>query len=173
MAGRPHREDAFLGAALLLVPPCPADGGVGAEAVENLPQRHRLHRMGVEAGAVADGRYPGREPLMVGVDDEIEAERSRLRVAEGDHLPEFPGGVDMHDLEGDGAGVKGLARQVQQNRGIFSDGIEQDRPVEHGLGLAQDVDGLGLQHALAGAQQRAIGLISYLTIQGDFRGHRS
>lgn len=110
---------------------------------------------------------------MVGVDDEIEAERSRLRVAEGDHLPEFPGGVDMHDLEGDGAGVKGLARQVQQNRGIFSDGIEQDRPVEHGLGLAQDVDGLGLQHALAGAQQRAIGLISYLTIQGDFRGHRS
>jgi len=63
----------------------------------------------------------------------------------------------MHDLEGDGPRIKGLPRQVQQDGGIFSDRVEQDRPAEHGLGFPQDMDGFGLQHALVGAEPMTTG----------------
>ena len=54
MVGRAVREDALLGAALLLVAPGAADRGIEAVAVERLPQRLRLHDVGVDGAAVDD-----------------------------------------------------------------------------------------------------------------------
>ena len=48
------REDALLGAALLLVAPRAAEGRVELAGVERLPQRLGLHHLGVELAAGGD-----------------------------------------------------------------------------------------------------------------------
>jgi len=66
-------------------------------------------------------------------------------VAEGDHVPEFPGGVDMQHREWQLARVEGLARQMQQHRRVLADGVEQHGTLELGRHLTEDVDALGLE----------------------------
>ncbi|MCY1307910.1 hypothetical protein D9M70_578760 [compost metagenome] len=46
----------------------------------------------------------------------------------------------MQQREGHATGIKGLARQVQQHRGILADRIEHDRALELGGHFAEDVD---------------------------------
>ena len=88
---------------------------------------------------------PRREPFLVGVHDEIEAELARGAIAEGDHVAELPGGVDVQQRERRLGRIERLARQMQQDGGVLADRIEQHRAAELRGGLAEDVDALGLQ----------------------------
>jgi hypothetical protein len=79
------------------------------------------------------------------VDQEVEAEFLRAGVAEGDHLAELPGRVDVEQRERQAPGREGLQGEVQQHRGILADRVEHHRILGLGDRLPEDVDALGLQ----------------------------
>jgi hypothetical protein len=79
------------------------------------------------------------------VHDELGVQALRGFVAEGNHFLELPAGVDVQQREGNATGEERLAREVQQHRGIFADGVHQQRLGELGRHLAHDVDALGFQ----------------------------
>jgi hypothetical protein len=56
-------------------------------------------------------------------------------------------GVDVHDREGEAPGPERLGGELQQDDRILAAGEEQDRPLELGRDLAEDVDRLGLERA--------------------------
>ena len=75
----------------------------------------------------------------------VEPEPRRGRIAERDHLAEFPGGVDVQHRERRLCRVERLERQVQQDARILADRIHQHRVAELGRDLAQDADRLGFE----------------------------
>ncbi len=121
--GRAVREDALLGAALLLVAPRAAERRVEAAPVEGLAQRLRLHHLGVDLAARRDGRNAARQAFFVDMDAQVEPEAARRLVAEGDHLAEFPGGVDVQQRKGKRRGMERLQRDMQHRAGVLADGI--------------------------------------------------
>jgi len=64
-----------------------------------------------------------------------------------DHLVEVVTGVDVHHREGQPAGAEGLDRQMQHHDRVLAAGEQQDRTLELGCHLTNDVHGLGLQRA--------------------------
>ena len=70
------------------------------------------------------------QPVLVGVDDQIEAEPRCRRVAKRDHLAEFPGGIDMQQRKRQRRGIERLPRQMQHDRGILADRIQHHRLAE-------------------------------------------
>ena len=145
MPGLAQREDALLGPGLLLVAPGAADGAVSLELVQPLAQGDGLHDARVFVGSVRERGHALGNRCVVGLDLEVEIELAGHAVAKLDHLPELPGGVDVHDLEGNGSGVKGLAGEVKKDAGVLADGVEEHGPTERPGHLAVDVDRLGLQ----------------------------
>ena len=91
----PRAEDALLGARTLLVAPGPANGDLETMGIERLAQRHGLHRRRIGRGVVVEGVHTLVEGLAVGPDDQLEAVPLRHLVAEGDHVAELVGGVDV------------------------------------------------------------------------------
>ena len=61
------------------------------------------------------------------------------------HLGEVVAGVDVHHRERELAGPEGLLGQVQHDDGVLAAREQQDRPLELGRDLADDVDRLGLE----------------------------
>ena len=140
-----HREDALLGARLLLVAPGAAEAGIEAVPVQGVLERLGLHDVRVLAAAVGERRDVIGAALLVGVDDEVQMEFAGDAVPEGDHVAELPGGVHMQQREWQLAGVERLARQMQQHRRVLADGIQQHRALELRRHLADDVDALRFQ----------------------------
>ena len=83
--------------------------------------------------------------VLVDMHDQIQSEPLGRLVAELDHLPEFPGRIDMHQRERRLGGIEGLHRQMQHHAEVLADGIEHHRIAEFGRHLAHDVDDLGFQ----------------------------
>src|SRR4029077_20803095 len=110
MLGAAQREDTLLGATLLLVAPRPAKRRVAAVAIERLLQRFGFHDRCMQCGARGNGTDPARSALLVDVHQEIEPEFARGCVAEGDHLAEFPAGVDVQKRKWQLGRSKRLAR---------------------------------------------------------------
>ena len=74
---------------------------------------------------------------------------------------ELEAGIDMQQREGNRAGIEGLLRQAQHDRGILADGVEHHGPLKFGGHFAQDVDALGLKQtemAQALLARRGVGL---------------
>ena len=148
-------EHALLGARGLLVAPRAAERRIEAVLIERLPQRLRLHDVGVGGGRVVDRVDAGGDPLLVGVHDQVEAELAHGAIAEGDHVAELPGGIDVQQRERRLGRIERLARQVQQHRGVLADGIEQHRLAELRGSLAEDVDALRLQQIEMASEARS------------------
>ena len=91
------------------------------------------------------GIDPLSDALLVGVDQKIKAVLLHGIVAEGDHIPEFPGGVYMEKRKGRLLRPEGLQGQVQHDGAVFAYGIEHDRLFAFRRDFAQDVDRLRLQ----------------------------
>ena len=146
MLGVAEREDALLGARLLLVAARAAEGRVEAVFVERLAQRHRLHDVGVGVGAVVErvDVLRARPSWLVWTSRSKPSLRRHL-VAEGDHLAELPGRIDMQERERRLGREERLHRQMQQHRRILAHRIEHHRIGEVRRNLAENVDRLGLQ----------------------------
>src|SRR5665648_1060292 len=95
--------------------------------------------------AALDEPIAAGEPVMVGMDDEIEAELLHRPVAEGDHVVELPGGVHMEQRERRLGRPERFPRQMQQDGGVLTDGIEQHGVTELRRRLAEDMDALGFE----------------------------
>ena len=63
-------------------------------------------------------------------------------VAEGDHVAELPGRVDMHQREGRLRRIEGLHGEMQHDGRILADRIEHHRLLAFGGDFADDVDRL-------------------------------
>ena len=64
-----------------------------------------------------------------------------------DHVAELPRGVDVQQRERRPGGVEGLQREVQQDRGVLADRIQQHRAGGLAGDLAEDANALGLERA--------------------------
>lgn len=145
VTGFAQAEDPLLGPRTFLVSAGATDGNVELSLIQSGPQRHRLHNPGELLGAVAERCHVRVARLLVGGQAQIQVEFLGGAVAQFVHLAELPAGVDVHDREGDRAGMEGLARQVQQDRGVLTDAVEQNGALEGGGRLPEDPNGFGLQ----------------------------
>ncbi len=159
MLGTADREDAFLGARLLLVAPRARERRVETVFLERLPEPHRLHDMGVHVGAVRERADALIDPVLIDVDEEIEAELSRHPVAKLDHLAELPFGIYMQEWKWRLGGVERLHRQVQQYRGVLADRVKHDRIGECCNNFSNDMDRFGFKPPKMGKRHIAIPLI--------------
>src|SRR5262249_23535413 len=99
MAGAAEREHSLLGAALLLVAPRAPEGGVEAVFVERLAQGLCLHDIGMDLRAMGEGADTLCQALLVDMNDQLQPEAPRGRVAELVHGTEFPGGIHVQQRE--------------------------------------------------------------------------
>ena len=83
--------------------------------------------------------------FLILVDDQFDADFARVAVAKLDHLGKFVTGVNVHQRKRDFAREKGLLRQAQHHRGIFSDGIQHHRPRELRRSFPENLNAFGLQ----------------------------
>ena len=119
-------------------------------------RRLGLHHLGVDRGRVVDRVDAARHAVLVGVHDEVEAQLARGAIAEGDHVAELPGGIDVQQRERRLGRIERLARQMQQHRGVLADRIEQHRRAELRRRLAEDVDALRLQQVEVAERRRVM-----------------
>lgn len=133
---------ALLGPRSLLVPARTSDGRIESVRCKGLLQGLRFHDLCVQFGAMVERVDAARKTLGIGVDEQAHAGFGRASIAEDQCLPEFPCFVDVEQRYRRRRWREGLQQQVQQDRGILADGIQQDRIAEAGHGLAQDVDAL-------------------------------
>ena len=118
-----------------------------AVEVERLLQGLGLHHLGVQGRTGVDRIDAAGDPVLVGVDLQVDAIAVHDHVAVADHVPELPGGVDVQQGERGLGRIEGLDRQVQHHPRVLADRIEHDRVVERRGHLADDLDGLGLEPA--------------------------
>src|SRR4029078_11532729 len=95
-------EDALPGARLLLVAPGAAERGVESALRERLQQSLRLQREGVLLAGVVERVDPFFERALVAMDDEPQPMLRDVAIAEGVHVAELPGRVDVQQRERDG-----------------------------------------------------------------------
>ncbi|MPM63521.1 hypothetical protein SDC9_110401 [bioreactor metagenome] len=110
---------------------------------DGVQQRQSLQRI---AGAVG----PLQEPAIVDIvldpgHQQADAELVDHPVAVREHLGEVVPGVDMQQGERHSSGPEGFGGQVEQDGRVLAAAEQQHRPLQLGDGLADDVDGLGLQ----------------------------
>ena len=139
-------EDALLGARLLLVAAGAADRGVVLAGVERLAQRLRLHDVGVARRAVVE-RVDAVAPAPRGWCGREARNRARAAIRSRKAIIslELPRGVDVEQRERDAAREEGLAREMQQDRGVLADRVHHHRPLEARGDLAEDLDALGFK----------------------------
>ncbi len=85
----------LLGAGTLLIPAGPAKGRIEIVQFQRLLQRLGFHDVGIDPRTVRERVDPLTDALFIGVDEQFQPQPLRLRVAKTDHVPEFPGGVDV------------------------------------------------------------------------------
>ena len=140
-----EREDALLGARLLLVAARAADRGVEAATVQRLLQAWVFITSVCTVAPWVIGPMPWATPSgLVCTRSSTPVSRARA-VAERDHLAELPAGVDVQQRDRRARRVEGLDQQVQQHRAVLADRIQHHRVAELGRDLAQDVDAFGLE----------------------------
>src|SRR4051812_49436680 len=115
MARTAQTEDTFLCAASVLITASAADGGVEAVQVQRLAQRLRLHDLSVHGGARDDGVDAAAAAVLVGMNNQFQAEFRDGAVAVSDHFAELPAGIDMQQGERHLAWKEGLSGQMEQH----------------------------------------------------------
>src|ERR1700730_5909847 len=119
MGGAANRKDPLFCPALLLVAPRAADDRIKTMPIERLLQRLGLHYRGMQHRTRRDRADPALKPFLIDMNDQLQPETRRCRVAKFDHLAELPGRVDMEQRHRKLRGIKRLARKVQEDARIL------------------------------------------------------
>ncbi len=88
---------------------------------------------------------PRFDPVLVDVHDQLEPMLARHLVAEGVHLAELPGRIDVQERERRLARGESLQRQLEHDRAVLADRVQHHRLLGLRGDLAHDVDALGLE----------------------------
>lgn len=123
-------ENTLFGARLFFIAARTTEHGVELMLVQGLSQRLGFHHVGVNVAAVAKRSDVLFDAFGVGVGDQLELMLCGHFVAKRDHFFELPGGVDVHQREGQRVRRKGFARQMQQHGAVFADGVQQHRLIK-------------------------------------------
>src|SRR5579871_2652587 len=145
MGSGAEREDAFLGARLLLVAPRAAKRGIEFVFVERLLQGLRLHHLCMQCRARVERIDAALKTILVHMHDQAQAKALRGFVAKADHLMEFPGRIDMEKRKRWLGRIEGLHRQMKHYRRILPDRVEHHRVLELGGNLADDLNAFGFE----------------------------
>src|ERR1700689_872545 len=113
MLGGSEREDALLGAALFLVAPRAAKGGIELVFVQGLLERLGLHDVGMYLRAMYERIDAVGDAVLIDVYQQLQAAISGDAVAKFIHLPEFPGRIDVQQRKRRRCRVESLAGQMQ------------------------------------------------------------
>ncbi len=114
---------------------------------------------------MTEGSDPVSKSILVDMSDESEPMLCDDPIAEGDHLLEVPGRIDVVEWEGDRRGIEGLSREVEDDGRVLADRIEQDRVAEGRCRLSEDLyrfvlefseDARGAQHGVKPRNPRLI-----------------
>ncbi len=139
-----QREDALLGACLLLVAPCAAEDRVELVLQDRVQQGRRLQAVARRVARLfLDAAVVDR--LLDRGDDQPLAELLDAAIAEVENLGEVVAGVDVHDREREARRPERLLGESKKNDGVLPAREEQHGPLELGRDLAHDEDRLGLQ----------------------------
>ena len=95
MLRRTKGKNPFLGAALLFVAPCSAEGGIETILVQRLLEGLGFHDIGVDTRAMSYRADSLTESFLVGVDDEIHTKRFHHQVSKFVHRTKLPSRVDV------------------------------------------------------------------------------
>lgn len=145
MTLRPEGKNALLGTRLFLVSARAAEGSVEAMQVKRLTKTFRLHDIGVDRRTVGERIDAPPNAISVDVDEEIQSEFQCDLTAESDHLPEFPGRIDVQHGKGRLGRIKGLHRKMQHDGRVFADGIKHHRLLTLGNHFTHDEDAFGFK----------------------------
>ena len=140
-----EREEALLGARLLLVAAGAAHDRVESVRLDRVEQRGRLEPVARRAGAQVFDDAPAVDGVLHGCDHEAGAEPLDGRVAERDHLGKVVARIHVHDGERQLRGPERLGGGVRHDDAVLAAGEEQHRPLELGRDLTQEVDRLGFE----------------------------
>ena len=139
-----QREDALLGACLLLVAPRAAEDRVELVLQDGVQQRGRLQAVARRvARLLLDAALVDR--LLDRGDDQPLAQLLDAAVAELEDLGEVVAGVDVHDREREARRPERLLGEAQQHDRVLAAREQQHGSLELGGDLAHDEDRLGLQ----------------------------
>ena len=139
-----ERKNAFLRAALFFVAAGATKGCVKAVKVQRLFQPFGLPHVGVQRAMVEriDAAFLGFRVL---VHQQLHPAFFGHPVAQGIHVLEFPGRIDVQQREGRRRGVECLAGEVQHDRTILANGVKHHRLFRLGHHLTHNVDALSLK----------------------------
>ena len=113
--------------------------------IQGLFEGHGFHQVGVFAAAMGEGGYLIIHAIGIGVAVEGQPPVLGQLIPETNHFFKFPGGVDVQQGKGEGAWVKGFARQVQHHHRVLADAEEHHRLGKVGDHFTHDVNGFGFQ----------------------------
>ena len=151
--------DALLGARLLLVAACAAEGGIEAIVTQTVEQGLGLEQTAAALGVERDGVGSSGDGALVAPHQQLGAHLAGHLVAEGNHFAEFEAGIHVQKRKGDGPGKECLLGQAKHDGGVFADGVKHHRPLELAGYFAKNMDALGLEHAqVADARRRERGI---------------
>ena len=162
-----QRDDALLGAGLVLVAARAAEDGVVAAGRDRVEERKRLQRVARAVGALLQAAVV--DVVLHARDLETDAEARDRLVAERDHLGEVVARVDVQHRERHLAGEEGLRREVQHDDRVLAAGEEQDGTLELRDDLADDVDRLGLEQVERASGVRASSRCRWSFVEPAFR----
>ncbi len=138
-------EEAFLGARLFLVPTGATHGTVKLELSERVQEGHRLQAVAAGVDPLFFLDLPGIDRRLHAAHDQVAVDLLHPPVAVFDCLLEVVPSVDVHQREGDLAGIERLAGKPAHEDRVLAAGEEHHRPLKLGGNLANDVDRLGLE----------------------------
>ena len=140
-----EREEALLGACLLLVAAGAAHHRVETVRLDRVEQRGGLQPVARCARPQVLDHAALVDRVLYRRHHEPGAEALDGNVAERDHLGKVVPGVHVHDRERELGGPEGLGRGVGHDHAVLAAREEQHRPLELGRDLADEVDRLGLE----------------------------
>ena len=141
-----ERIHPLFGARFFFIPSRAPKSRIKPVLIERLFEGLGFHHVGVLFGPMRNGADAGFDPVPVDIHDEVKAEFVLdIGIAEGDHLPEFPGRINVHQGEGRLPRRKRFAGQMQHDSGILADGVQHDRVVKLCRHLTNDVYALSLK----------------------------
>ena len=117
----------------------PASSASSSDLVLSRPQQRCV--------PTAKGCVPSAIASCVGVDDQPRADLPRVAIAEGDHLAELVGRVDVEQRKRNRRRVERFLREPQHDRRVLADRVEHHRPRELGDDLTDDVEAFGFERA--------------------------
>src|SRR4029077_21025657 len=140
-----ERINAFLGAGFFFIAARAAECSVEIAFAKGVQKLLGLQQAAAALGAEAQWVRSIVQGLLVGVDDQPDAQLPGELVPELYHFLELIGGIDVQQRKGDRTRVKRLLGEAKHYGRIVTDRIQHHRALKLGGNFAENLDALGFE----------------------------